>query len=124
MISKAFLKKIGMLSVSFGLVASPLVIADMHEGEVNGDTVGDEVQRDVDPTSPEADVPNAPGGDPAGIDEGTADPATGEPGTGAEPDAGMPDEEEAGFGDGGEAMPGSEPSDGGPEIEELETNGQ
>ncbi|MBD3898396.1 hypothetical protein IEI94_21295 [Halomonas sp. ML-15] len=33
MMSKEFLKKIGIVGVSFGLIASPLAFADMHDEE-------------------------------------------------------------------------------------------
>ncbi|APX92164.1 hypothetical protein BWR19_03975 [Halomonas sp. 1513] len=101
MMSKALLKKIGIFGVSLGLTASPLVMADMHDDGAPADPAGTS-----DPASPGTQDPASPGTDPAGTEEGTADPTTGVPGTGDEPEAGMPEDEEAGFGDGGEAMPG------------------
>ncbi|MBD3894887.1 hypothetical protein IEI94_03350 [Halomonas sp. ML-15] len=101
MMSKVFLKQFGILGVALGLTASPLVIADTHDTGAPADPAGTS-----DPASPGTQDPASPGTDPAEMEEGTADPATGDPGTGDEPEATMPDEEEAGFGDGGEAMPG------------------
>ncbi|MDI5889516.1 hypothetical protein [Halomonas rhizosphaerae] len=138
MMSKETLKRLGILGVSFGLIASPLAFGDMHEDPAAQSTgsAADPATQQADPASgdPAAD-PNAQG-DPAAADPTTGDPAGGDPavpgddpatqGTDsaadpttqqADPAAGEPagdpnaqgdPAQDPGFGEGTEAMPGAE----------------
>lgn len=92
MMTKQLIKKAGVLSVSLGLLASPLAFADMHEPAVDEQDAGDPMA-----TQP-ADQPVDPAVDPD-LD------ITADPGTAAEP--GTP-ADEPGFGSGTEPMPSGE----------------
>ncbi|PRY68283.1 hypothetical protein BCL64_11750 [Halomonas ventosae] len=142
--SKETLRKLGILGVSFGLIASPLAFGDMHEEPTDPaaqstGSAADPMSQQADPAAgdpatgaPSAD-PNAqgdpalPGDDPAAqstdsaADPSTqqADPAAGEPNAQGDP------AQDPGFGEGTEAMPGaSDPAAGGDEAYEYENEEQ
>lgn len=97
MMCKEFLKKASIVAISLGLIASPLAFATEEP--------------EHDPEAPEQQAPTDPAtDDPTEITEPAqgADPTT--PGSDMD-DPGLPDEDEAGFGDGGEAMPQESPDD-------------
>ncbi|MGM0984384.1 MAG: hypothetical protein ACQEXG_13315 [Pseudomonadota bacterium] len=91
MLTKEYLRKLGILGVSFGLIVSPLAFGDMHEEPVDPAAQG---------TGSAADSPTQP-----------ADPTAGEPNTQGDPT------QNPGFGEGTEAMPGAE----GPAASDEET---
>lgn len=127
MMSKETLKKLGILGVSFGLIASPLAFGDMHEDPAaqGTDSAADPTTQQANPAAgdpaagdPAAD-PNAqgdpavPGDDPAAQStDSAADPTTQQ----ADPAAGEP-AQDPGFGEGTEAMPGAEDPAAGDEEE-------
>ncbi|MDW7747111.1 hypothetical protein [Halomonas sp.] len=133
MMSKETLKKLGILGVSFGLIASPLAFGDMHEDPAaqSTDSAADPMSQQADPATgdPAAGAPSAdpnaqgdpavPGDDPAtqstdsAADPSTqqADPAAGEPNAQGDP------AQDPGFGEGTEAMPGADDSAAGGEEE-------
>ncbi|MGM0639397.1 MAG: hypothetical protein ACQET4_14090 [Pseudomonadota bacterium] len=91
MMTKPLLKKAGLLSVSLGLLASPLAFADMHDPTAAENEAGDPMT--TQPADPAA-MPVDPASDPM------ADPgAAVEPGTPAD---------EPGFGSGTDPMPTGE----------------
>lgn len=91
MMTKQLLKKAGLLSVSLGLLASPLAFADMHDPTAADNEAGDPMT--TQPADPAA-MPADPASDPM------ADPgAAVEPGTPAD---------EPGFGSGTDPMPTGE----------------
>lgn len=132
MMSKETLRKLGILGVSFGLIASPLAFGDMHEeptdpaAQSTGSAADPTQQADPAAGDPAAD-PNAqgdpalPGDDPAAQStDSAADPSTQQ----ADPAAGEP-AGDPGFGEGTEAMPGADDSAaGGEEAYEYENEEQ
>jgi hypothetical protein len=117
MMSKEFLKKLSILGVTMGLTASPLVLAqqtqqDEFENQPSTEEPGNYPGTDAAPARETGAGVDA--GDPAapGIDATTEpgeDPAM--PGTEAAPrtDPAAPDaQDEAGFGEGTEPMPGDD----------------
>lgn len=123
--SKETLKKLGIFGVSFGLIASPLAFGDMHEDPAaqQADPAADDSMADP---NAQGD-PAVPGGDPAAQSTDSAadpaaqqaDPAAGEPA--GDPNAQGDPTQDPGFGDGPEAMPGTDdPAAGGEEEYEYE----
>ncbi|APX94648.1 hypothetical protein BWR19_17925 [Halomonas sp. 1513] len=75
MMSKEFLKKVGIVGVSFGLIASPLAFADMHDEEYEPQDPAPQEASGVE-GSTDSDLDPANGGaDHGGV--GTDDPAMG-----------------------------------------------
>ncbi|MCA1770689.1 MAG: hypothetical protein LC652_12360 [Halomonas sp.] len=96
--TKRFLKKAAVLSVSLGLLASPLAFADMHDPAADENEASDSMTSQ--PADPAA-MPADPAADPMADQGAPAEPgATDEPGfgSGTDPlpsgeDAAQPDEE-------------------------------
>ncbi|WP_189470675.1 hypothetical protein [Litchfieldella qijiaojingensis] len=110
MMSNELLKRIGILCVSFGLLASPMAFS-MEEPEYDPQASGQS-----DPEWQEAPDPSGASDSRTGSEPDPTMPET-EPAPGAGPDtsgteSGLPPQgDEAGFGSGGEALPQEETSE-------------
>ncbi len=55
MMSKEFLKKLGIVGITFGLTASPLALADFHDEEEEQETTPEETAPDASGNAPAID---------------------------------------------------------------------
>lgn len=110
MMSQAFLKQLGVLGITLGLVASPLAVAQQtYESEPEASTApADEPAFDSE-AEPMPDA-SEPGGDPASPGSGASTAPVDEPGFGGGTEP-MP----------GTSEPGSDPAEQLPKAEEPET---